>query len=82
MSRGKHGTFTKRPPSEPTEATPTRHLGAELPPEAVASIAALARANGVKQRALMIEAVILLLEDHCEPVPPALRRALAKYNLG
>jgi hypothetical protein len=40
----------------------------------------LAKSRGVTSKALMVKAVVLLLDGQCEPVPASLRRRLASLG--
>jgi hypothetical protein len=67
----------KRPPANHAPARQrTDRVGVALNPAAYEPLKALSRNTDISVRDLLSEAIALLLLEHSEPVPPALRRKL------
>ena len=69
-----------------TEASNSRSnrtwLRANVAPDVVEVIDELARDRRVTREHIMREAVVLILEEHCLPVPPSLQQQLASAPRG
>lgn len=67
-----------------TDASDSRpkhvHLGTQVPPDVFAAITELAKDRRVNREHIMREAIALILEEHCLPVPPSLRHQLSNYK--
>ena len=66
--------------TEPPNSPPKRaRLEINVSQDVSAAIDDLAKDRRVSREHLLREAIVLLLEDHCLPVPPSLRQQLASF---